>query len=107
MSSLLIVVQSHLFPQFVHLNLARGKVTAVTSSGHWDPGERGEVVAGWVGMAWHSGARRRGGSSQWRWAGNPLEARLRLVIKLLTTLTHNRYILGIGVRVGLGSRRTR
>ena len=39
MSSLLVVVvKSHLFPQFVHLNRERGKVAAVTSSGHW--GER-------------------------------------------------------------------
>ena len=29
MSSLLVVVKSHLFPQFVHLNRERGKLTAV------------------------------------------------------------------------------
>ena len=54
MSSLLVVVKSHLFPQFVHLNRARGKVTAVTNSEHWGPGERGEVAAvnrRWAGMA--------------------------------------------------------
>ena len=44
MSSLLVEGKSHLFPQFVHLNRARGKVTADTSSGHWGPGERGEVT---------------------------------------------------------------
>ena len=52
MSSLL-VVKSH-FPQFVHLNQEMGKLTAVTSSGHWGPGERGEVAAvncGSAGMA--------------------------------------------------------
>ena len=40
MSSLLVVVKSHLFPQFFHLNQKRGKVATVTSSasGHW--GER-------------------------------------------------------------------
>ena len=46
MSSLLVVVKSHLFPQFVHLNQARGKVTAVTSSGHWGrgaPGREGKL----------------------------------------------------------------
>ena len=30
MSSLLVVVKSHLFPQVVHLNRERGKVAAVT-----------------------------------------------------------------------------
>ena len=35
MSSLLVVVKSHLFPQFVHLNQERG-----TSRGHWG-GRRG------------------------------------------------------------------
>ena len=43
-------------------------------------------------------------SSQSRWTGNPSEARWRR--QLLTTLTHNRYILGRGNRLGLGSRRT-
>ena len=54
MSSLLVLVKSHLFPQFLRLNRERGKVTAVTRSGHWSPGERGEVTAvnhGWTGMA--------------------------------------------------------
>ena len=31
----LVAVKSHLFPQFVHLNRERGKVTAVTSSAHY------------------------------------------------------------------------
>ena len=35
MNSLLQVAKSHFFLQFVHLNRERGKVTAVTSSGHW------------------------------------------------------------------------
>ena len=59
----------YLFPQFLHLNRARGKVTAVTSSRHWGPGESGEVAAvnhGWVGMALESyigevAAVKRGG----------------------------------------------
>ena len=50
MNSLLQVVKSHFFLQFVHLNRERGKVTAVTSSGHW--GKRRDC--GLAGMAWHS-----------------------------------------------------
>ena len=77
MSSLIVVVKSLFFPQFVHLNWERGKVTAVTIvvSGHWGTGERGKVTAVTIvvgtgapgrevrlrlsiagGRAWHSGA---------------------------------------------------
>ena len=43
---------------------------------------------------------RQQSPSQSRWTGNPSEARWRR--QLLTTLTHNRYILGRGTRLGLG-----
>ena len=77
-SSLLVVVKSHLFPQFVHLNRERGKVTAVTSSGYW--GDRrvcgyghacGREAVQWqsivVPEGGHSG-ERRGGDSHSQWA---------------------------------------
>ena len=54
MNSLLQVVKSHFFLQFVHLNRERGKVTAVTSSGHRGRCEIVAVNRGRAGMAWHS-----------------------------------------------------
>ena len=80
MSSLLILVKSHLFPQFVNLNQEIG-----TSRGHW--GSQGARLQLSVadGRARHPGATyRRGGGSQSRWAGNPSQARWRR--QLLTTL---------------------
>ena len=57
MSYLLVVVKSHLFLALVHRSQERGKVAAVTSSGHW--GERDVVAAINRGLrAWHSGERR-------------------------------------------------
>ena len=57
--------------------------------------ERGEVAAvnrGWAGTTLSSYIiYRRGGGSPSRCAGNPPEARLRR--QLLTTLTHNRYLV--------------
>ena len=91
-----VVVKSHLFPQFVHLNRERGKVAAVPVLAV-GTGERGEVVA--VKRAWHSG-ERWGGGSQSQWVGNPSESRRR---QLLTTLTHNRHLVeGPGEAEGLG-----
>ena len=59
MSSLLhVVVKSHLFSQFVHLNRERGKVAAVTIA--VGTGERGQVAT--VNHAWHSRDRQGGGS---------------------------------------------
>ena len=43
MSSLLVVVKSHLFPQFVRLNWEIG-----TSRGHWSDGEFAAVDRGWA-----------------------------------------------------------
>ena len=43
MSSLLVVVKSHLFPQFVRLNQEIG-----TSRGHWGDGEFAAVNHGWA-----------------------------------------------------------
>ena len=67
MSSLLLVVKSHLFPHFVHLNRERG-----ISKGHW--GERRRC--GCQSRVGGHGIRelhnyRRGGGSQSRWADNP------------------------------------
>ena len=88
MSSLLVVVKSHLFPQLVHLNRKIGMVTAVSCSGHW--GERqGCGCQSWVGGHVTREVGGGGGSQSW-WAGNPLEARQQ---QLLTTLTHNRYLV--------------
>ena len=44
MSSLLVVVKSHLFPQLVQLNREIG-----TSRGHWGDGEFAAVNRGWAG----------------------------------------------------------
>ena len=59
LSSLLVIVKSHLFPQFIQLNQEISKAAAVTAMG---TGERGEVVSQsrWVGT-WRE---RRGGNSQ-------------------------------------------
>ena len=48
MSSLLVVVKSHLFPQFIQLNREIG-----TSRGHraWGDGEFAAVNRGWAGTA--------------------------------------------------------
>ena len=85
MSSLLVVVKSHLFPQFVQLNREIG-----TSRGHWGDGDFAAVNHGWAGTAPGSYMGRRQ-SSQSRWTGNPSEARWRR--QLLTTLAHNRFLV--------------
>ena len=81
MSSLLVVVKSHLFPQFVHLH----------SQG--SPGREASLrlsIAG--GRARYPGATyRRDSGSQSRWAGNPSEARRQLFTTLI--VTHNRCLL--------------
>ena len=59
MSSLLVVVNSQLFlAQFVHLSRKRGKVAAVTSSGHWGEARLRLSIA--VGG---QGTRERGGAA--------------------------------------------
>ena len=82
MSRLLVVVKSHLFPQFIQLNREIGVTGEI--------GEFGAVNRGWVGTAlgsylgwWQSSPSRR--------TGNPSEARWRR--QLLITLTHNRYFV--------------
>ena len=81
MSSLVVVVKSHLFPQFVRLNREIG-----TSRRHWGDGEFAAVNRTIPGS--YMGRRQL---SQSRWTGNPSEARWRR--QLLTTLTHNRYLV--------------
>ena len=87
MSSLLVVVKCHLFPQFVQLNREIG-----TSRVTGEIGEFAAVNHGWAGTAPGSymGWRQ---SSQSRWTGNLSEARWRR--QLLTTLSHNRYLLEV------------
>ena len=85
MSSLLVVVKSHLFPQFVQLNREIG-----TSRGQCGDGEFAAVSREWADIAPGSYMGRRQ-SGQSRWTGNPSEARWRR--QLLTTLTHNRYLV--------------
>ena len=87
MNSLVVVVKSHLFPQFVRLNREIG-----TSRHHWGDGEFAAVnrKPRWAGTIPGSYMGRRQ-SSQSRWTGNPSEARRRR--QLLTTLTHNRYLV--------------
>ena len=67
MSSLLVVLKSHLLPQFIHLIMNReiGKAVAVTSSGHWGY-RRSERQSTMVGG--HSG-ERQDDAKQPRWAG--------------------------------------
>ena len=84
MNSLLAVVKSHLFPQFIQLNPEIG-----TSRGHWRDGEFAAVNRGWAGTLPGSYMGQRL-LSQSRWTGNPSEARRR---QLLITLTHNRYLV--------------
>ena len=64
MNSLLVVVKSHLFPQFVHL-IGRLGLAGVT-------GGRGEFAV--VNRGWAGTVPGRDGGSQSRWAGNPSEA---------------------------------
>ena len=68
MSSLLVVVKSHLFPQFVKLNREIG-----TSRGHLGDGEFAAVNRGCMGghctRELRGAARRQSGQS--RWTGNP------------------------------------
>ena len=87
MSRLVVVVKSHLFPPFVRLNREIG-----TSRRHWGDGEFPAVnrKPRWAGTIPGSYMGRRQ-SSQSRWTGNPSEARRRR--QLLTTLTHNRYLV--------------
>ena len=83
MSSLLVVVKSHSFPQFIQLNREIG-----TGRGHW--GDR---------RVWDCQSRVGGHCTQEllgaaavesiATTGNPSETRWRR--QLLTTLTHNRY----------------
>ena len=54
MSSLLVVIKSHLFPQFVQLNREIGN-----SRGHWGDGEFAAVNRGWAGIAPRSYMGRR------------------------------------------------
>ena len=85
MSSLLVVVKSHLFPQFVQLNREIG-----TSRGHWGDGEFTAVNRGWhCTRELHGAAAVE--SMAMDGAGNPSEARWRR--QLLTTLAHNRYLV--------------
>ena len=87
MSRLVVVVKSHLFPPFVRLNREIG-----TSRRHWGDGEFAAVnrKPRWAGTIPGSYMGRRQ-SSQSRWTGNPSEARRQR--QLLTTLTHNRYLV--------------
>ena len=87
MRSLLVTVKSHLFPQFVHLNQERGKVAASLALGR----EARLQLSITVGVDGH-GTRERGRAAAVKhgWAGNPSDARRR---QLLTTLTHNRFLV--------------
>ena len=70
MSSLVVVVKSHLFPQFVRLNREIG-----TSRRHWGDGEFAAV------------------NRKPRWAGTIPGSYMGRRRQLLTTLTHNRYLV--------------
>ena len=76
MNSLLVVVKSHLFPQFALAGVTGGR------------GEFAVVNRGWAGTV-----PGRDGGSQTRWAGNPSEARWRRQLLTTLTVTHNRYLV--------------
>ena len=70
MSSLVVKVRSHLFPQFAQLNREIG-----TTRGHWGDGEFAAVNCGWAGTA--PGSYMSGSRVNRDGLGNPSEARWR------------------------------